>query len=275
MTNNTEFKPTDKPRDWIEATIRRQRALQGTTKRRRDGTAKQEARRRPIKPGEKATSNPEDDATPLCTEWMDVAVSEVWTRLGTLPAGLRLYGGAAFALYLEHRTPGGLDWATPEAPVTTDAIGALMADRGLECEVRSETGRVECTTTGKHVVNMNFAECGASVPAPAEPARPGPLGTPVAAPLDLVASKLRCIERRSEARDYIDLAEAERRWPGIIRRAEERLHADVPAREGALQRAEPPEHIAAELSGEQLKALQRAGGSRKARSDRGNRRDPA
>ena len=279
-----EAQTTDENRDqgWVdrrvEATVRyaqrRARALEQeiesrARKGRSRGTTLMNAREnKRTETGGTTLRKPEDDGYPQHDKWMDEAASEVWTRLGTLPGGLHLYGGAAFALYLGHRTPGGLDWATAEAPVTASGVQSLMADRGLECEVRTETGRVECTTTGKHMVNMSFAECGARIPAPAEPARPGPLGTPVAAPLDLVASKLRCIERRTEVRDYVDLAEAERRWPGIIRRAAERLHGGRPEGEKASQRAEPPEHIAAELSGEQLKALRRAGGTENTKEGR-------
>ena len=211
----------------------------------------------------KRPAKPEDDAYPVHTKWMDEAVSEVYTRLGTPPGGHRLYGGAAFALYLEHRTPRGLDWATAETPVTASGVRALMAERGLGCEVRGEHTSVKCTTTGKHVVEMSFTECGETIPPPAEPTRPGALGRPVASPRDLVASKLRCIERRADARDYVDLAEAELKWPGIIRRTAGTLRAATPNREETVRGAAPPPEIAAALSSEQLGALDRASGRRK------------
>ena len=135
-----------------------------------------------------------------------------------------------------------------------------MADKGLECEVRAENARVECTTTGTHVVEMSFAERGARIPAPLEPARPGPLGRPVASPRDLVSSKLHCIEQCADARDYIDLAEAELRWPGIIRRAAGRLHGNTPGQDETRASAVPPPNIAAMLSSKQLRALEQASG---------------
>ena len=203
-------------------------------------------------------SNPEDDAYPQQTEWMDEALSEVWTKLGEMPEGLRLYGGAAFALYLGHRTSDDLDWATGHGNVTVDRIRSLMADKNLEGEAIGGPGMVDCTITGKRNVRMTFLECGYLIPAPTQEARPGPLGTLVASPLDLVASKLKCIETRTELRDYVDLAQAERTWPGIITRAAGKLHAETPDRGWGTQCAEPPPEIAQLLSKEDLSTLQKA-----------------
>ena len=270
----TEAQTTDENRDqsWvdrrIEATVRyaerRARAFEHEIESRtrkgrsRRTTSSNAGANKRAEIGRTAPRNPEDDAYPHHAEWMNEAVSEVWTRLGTLPNGLRLYGGAAFALYLGHRRPRGLDWASAEAPISADGVRSLMAEKGIECEVRTGPERVECTTTGKQAVEVSFAECGASVPAPTQPARPGPLGTPVAAPVDLVASKLRCIEQRADARDYVDLAEAERKWPGIIRRAAQSLCGESERKGAKAGGIEPPPEIGAALSPQQRNTLKRA-----------------
>ena len=122
-----EAQTTDENRDqgWVdrrvEATVRyaqrRARALEQeiesrARKGRSRGTTLMNAREnKRTETGGTTLRKPEDDGYPQHDKWMDEAASEVWTRLGTLPGGLHLYGGAAFALYLGHRTPGGLDWA--------------------------------------------------------------------------------------------------------------------------------------------------------------------
>ena len=245
----------------IEATIEGARARAGEFTTRLDALYRKTQRTRPDRGRPRktrtGTCNPEDAAWPGDTEWMNETLREVWCKLGEMPDGLRLYGGGAFALYLGHRFTAGLDWATNEASVTGETVGALMKEKNLEGTLDERRGMIDCALAARHTVPMRFMECGEMIPAPTQEPRIGPMGTKVAAPVDLVASKLRCMERRTELQDYIDLAEAERAWPGIIRRAWKALDGVGSGEERGKHKVEPPQEIAAQLSSAQVEVLQR------------------
>lgn len=200
---------------------------------------------------------PEQNAVPLNTAWMDSAMTELWVKLGTMPERLRLYGGAAFALYLGHRVSKDLDWATDTGVVDTEVVQALLDERSLEGEIAGGPGMADCTVVGNRNIKMSFMECGYLIPNPTQAPVHGPMGTLVASPVDLVASKLKCIRTRSAERDYVDLAEAEKAWPGIIARARKTL-GESNTRGWKDHVLEPPEEIAQALSEEQRSTLQRA-----------------
>lgn len=152
---------------------------------------------------------------PVHMDFMDSGLKDLWDRLEQLPHGLRLIGGTALALYLNHRASGDLDFATPSDIVdrhTPGLIPAFATPRDLQ----GGAGMVSFYAKGQRDVIVTLMECGVFFPAPAYPPRPAPNGVAVSAPADLVCSKLMAAVQRDTVRDFVDLAAAERRWPGII-----------------------------------------------------------
>ena len=68
---------------------------------------------------------PEAQALPVHDEFMDVDMRALWRRMGPLPGQLRLYGGTALALYLNHRESVDFDFFTPDPDVRRSVITAL------------------------------------------------------------------------------------------------------------------------------------------------------
>ena len=211
--------------------------------------------------------NPEDSAQPGHIDRIDAGLQEVWSKLGDMSDGFTLYGGAALALYLDHREPTELTWGAHASRVAPQNIDKLAREKRLDAKVVREAGMIVCTVAASRKVRVTFMEVGGIIPEPVEDPRTGPLGTPVASPLELVRSKLMCIETRTEVEDYFDLAEAERKWPGIIERARQETETALTEAGWTAHGVEPPPGIAEELTRGQRETLQHAGrrrGKRKA-----------
>lgn len=57
---------------------------------------------------------------PIEIAFMDGPMLKLWRKMGPMPADLRLYGGTAPALYLNHRPSTDFDSATPVTAVNPD-----------------------------------------------------------------------------------------------------------------------------------------------------------
>lgn len=163
--------------------------------------------------------NPNNDK-PIFTNRLNAAMRKLWARMQTLPNGLRLYGGTAMALYLDHRYSTDFDFAT--AGFFDRAI--LEQIPWLEPEsVRGGDGMLDLVVMSAGcAVKITLMECGTLIPWPiAEPiqANNGNNGVLVAHPIDLVAAKIQACIRRGALRDYEDLAAATYHWPAFSRAA--------------------------------------------------------
>ena len=137
---------------------------------------------------------------------------------GPLPGDLRLYGGTALALYLNHRASTDFDLVTPESVVDVPFVKRTPWFTG--CTINGEPGMVDIRKTGRaRELTITMMEAGMMVPLPSRSPILAENGVAVAHPFDLVVSKSRaCLSRLAE-RDFIDLAEAILAWPETARQA--------------------------------------------------------
>jgi hypothetical protein len=139
-------------------------------------------------------------------EVLPAAQRDLWPHLApTVDLGLVLYGGTAIALRLGHRTSIDFDFFT-EKPLDREAIARSFAflSRSEVIQDRPQTFSV-LAPAGSGRVKISFFGKIAT----------GRAGTPdstsdgvveVASLLDLLATKLKVIQQRIEAKDYFDLA---------------------------------------------------------------------
>ena len=159
-------------------------------------------------------------ARPLHTGFMDHGMRELWNRLGPMPEDLRLYGGTALALYLNHRSSTDFDFATPHGVVDTWLAANMEGVDPKDMDsITGGPGMVDVTVRSHREIKMTLIECGALIPHPIANPRTAQNGVRVAHPLDLVMAKLCAIADRGRVRDLIDVAAAESAWPGIVPRA--------------------------------------------------------
>ena len=187
-------------------------------------------------------------AGPTHTGFMDEDMRVLWDRLEPLPGDLRLYGGTALALYLDHRVSTDFDFATPLAVIDPDFVAEIpVVGEGI---VRGGPGLVDVRVPGPNrEVPVTFMECGHMVPMPAREPVKASNDVAVAHPVDLTAAKLAACINRSAVRDYEDVAACIDAWPVWTRDAVGVLTADERVRETDVRRvlAEPPREVAGQL----------------------------
>ena len=134
----------------------------------------------------------------------------LWDRFGEMPEDLRLYGGTALALYLDHRASTDFDFATPTGRVEIELVEQIPALRGGE--VRGGASMVDVVVPGERAVMVTMMECGRLIPMPVKVPMMADNGVRVAHPVDLVAGKVHACVSRGARRDYEDIAAAARTW---------------------------------------------------------------
>ena len=196
------------------------------------------------------------EGQPEHTAFMDEAMRALWSGLRRMPQDLRLYGGTALALYLNHRTSTDFDFATPGGLVDLQLVRTIDAFAG-PATVTGGDGMVDLVLHAGRDIKVTLMECGTFVPKPVLPPRRASNGVAVADPVDLVCAKLVAAAQRDVARDFVDLAAAERRWPGILEQG-----LDVARQATHHQRAalianlrDPPPNAARELDAAARAAL--------------------
>jgi hypothetical protein len=139
-------------------------------------------------------------------ESLPPAQRELWPLLApSVEIGLVLYGGTAAALRLGHRTSIDFDFFT-EKPLNREelALGFEFLGRSQVIQDQMNTFSVLAPATPANVKVSFFGEIGI-----------GRVGTPeltpdgavnVASLLDLLATKLKVMQQRIEAKDYVDVA---------------------------------------------------------------------
>ena len=148
---------------------------------------------------------------------MDEEMRELWNRMSALPGELRLYGGTALALYLDHRASTDFYFATPQPTVGLDLARRIPWLAGAR--LSGGTGMVDATIEHGRPIRVTLMETGAMVPDPEEAPIRAPNGVMVAHPKDLVRAKLEACLTRDAARDFIDIAHCTRVWPKLTRNA--------------------------------------------------------
>ena len=88
-----------------------------------------------------------NNTNPVQEGFMDSDMLGLWACMGPLPGGLRLYGGTALALYLNHRNSTGFDFATTQACVDKDFVGSLPWLAGAEMD--GGPGMIDATIKGE------------------------------------------------------------------------------------------------------------------------------
>ena len=189
-------------------------------------------------------------AEPTHTGFMDADMRMVWERLEPLPGDLRLYGGTALALYLDHWASRDFDFEfmTPLAVIDDEFVGQIPVVG--EGEVNGLEGYVGVHVGGPNrAVSMRFRECGHVSPMPAYEPVKAPNGIAVAHPVDLMAVKLADCMTLPALRHYEDMAVCIRAWPEWTRDAVGVLTAGDRVRETDVRRmlASPPAAFAGNL----------------------------
>ena len=141
---------------------------------------------------------------------MDASMRRLWDQFGEMPEDLRLYGGTALAMYLNHRESTDFDFAAPPGAVTRELVENIPALRGGS--VDGSEGMFDVVMPGERKVMVTFMEWGHLIPAPKREPMTAANGVRVAHPVDLVAAKVQACVSREATRDYADVAAAVKAW---------------------------------------------------------------
>jgi hypothetical protein len=128
----------------------------------------------------------------------------LWSELKAVPAGFVLYGGTALALRLGHRTSEDFDFFSNQKFQPDDLerqVSFLEGSQRLQSSPNTLTAMVERDGPVKVSFFGGLSLRRVHDPEPGE----GP-GVLVASLLDLAATKVKVIQDRAEAKDYIDIA---------------------------------------------------------------------
>ncbi len=141
------------------------------------------------------------------------AQRKLWPELAQVPGHFVLYGGTAVALHYGHRASVDFDFFTSE-PVNPDELMRSLPflRGGKPVQVAANTLDVEVTRGA--VIKIQFLG-GLSYRRVRDPLETDDKVARVASPLDLLATKLRTIWMRSQAKDFLDIDELLRRGVGL------------------------------------------------------------
>ena len=181
----------------------------------------------------------------------------VWDQLGEMPEDVRLYGGTALALYLDHRVSTDFGFAAPPGAVTRSLVEGIPALRGGG--VRGNEGLFDVVVPGEREVMVTFIEWGHLIPKPVEKPMTAANGVRVAHPVDLVAAKVQACVSRETTRDYADIAAAAGAWSRWTLSGVRAVisHSAYDAPRIARMLADPPPAAAHELDTRSLGRLRR------------------
>ena len=127
----------------------------------------------------------------------------LWRELGAVPAGFALYGGTALALHLGHRQSVDFDFFAAAAFDPAALFRTLPFAAGAEIAQQAPNTLVLVVDRGApiHVALFGHPHMRRLPP----PDRAGPEAVPVASLLDLAGTKAELVQRRAEAKDYLDI----------------------------------------------------------------------
>jgi hypothetical protein len=139
-------------------------------------------------------------------ETMPEAQKKLWPALGwTTGCGFVLYGGTAIALRYGHRASVDFDFFT-DKPLNHQVIQKELKQSGITCQVVQDERNSLTVLTEPDDVKLSFFG-GLDMGRVGEPTRTDDGLVCVASPLDLLATKLKVIMQRAEAKDYLDVAQ--------------------------------------------------------------------
>jgi len=144
---------------------------------------------------------------------LPAAQRRLWPELARVPKHFVLYGGTAVALHCGHRSSVDFDFFTSE-PVNPDELMRSLPflRGGKPVQVAANTLDVEVTRG--EVVKMQFLG-GLSYRRVRDPQETDDQVLRLASPLDLLATKLRTIWTRGQAKDLLDIDELLRHGIGL------------------------------------------------------------
>lgn len=128
----------------------------------------------------------------------------LWSELTGIPSGFVLYGGTALALRLGHRTSEDFDFFSNESFRPDDLerrVGLLTGAPRLQSSPNTLVAQVERNGP----VKLSFFG-GLSLRRVHDPEPVEENGLLIASLLDLAATKVKVVQDRAEAKDYIDLS---------------------------------------------------------------------
>jgi hypothetical protein len=141
------------------------------------------------------------------------AQRKLWPELAQVPKHFVLYGGTAAVLHYGHRCSLDFDFFTSEPVNPDELMRSLPLLRGAKpVQVAPNTLDVEVTRC--EVVRIQFLG-GLSYRRVRDPQEMDDKVLRVASPLDLLATKLRTIWTRSQAKDFLDIDEFLQRGVGL------------------------------------------------------------
>jgi hypothetical protein len=134
---------------------------------------------------------------------LPAAQRALWPELGTTPPDFTLYGGTAIALRLGHRASADFDFfgrASFDPDRLLSAVPYLSGSRVLQREENTLT----CLLTRGRPVQVSFF----GLPTIGRIEEPTPVegpGFPVASLIDLAGMKAAVLQKRAQAKDYLDI----------------------------------------------------------------------
>ncbi len=131
------------------------------------------------------------------------AQRRLWSELAATPAGFALYGGTALALRLGHRSSADFDFFCNEPFDPDDLARAVPYLRGAErVQVGANTLTCRVERDGSILVSF-FGDLGLGQVGPHDQVADTALQ--VASLLDLAGTKVAVVQKRAEAKDYLDI----------------------------------------------------------------------
>jgi Nucleotidyl transferase AbiEii toxin, Type IV TA system len=129
----------------------------------------------------------------------------LWPELAQVPKHFVLYGGTAVALHFGHRRSLDFDFFTSEPVNAEELMRTLPFLRGAK-PVQVTANTLDVEVTRGDVIKIQFLG-GLSYRRVRDPEATDDRVMQVASPLDLLATKLRTIWMRSQAKDFLDIDE--------------------------------------------------------------------
>ena len=199
-------------------------------------------------------------ARPVHTGFMDHGMRELWSKLGPMPEDLRLYGGTALALYLNHRSSTDFDFATPHGVVDTWLAANIKGVDPKDIEsITGGPGMVDMTGT----ITLGDQDDAHRVrrvdPSSQRKSAHGAERREGSASTRLGNGEALCNSGSRQSTGSADVAAAESAWPGIVRRAMRELasRTGYTVEKTARSLCAPGPEAEAELEAEDIELLRR------------------
>ena len=136
---------------------------------------------------------------------LPTAQKTLWEKLNTTPAHFVLYGGTALTLRLGHRSSVDFDFFSSHSFSPEELQKQIPYLYGTQ-RIQSEPNTLTCLVQlREEPIKISFFG-GLGLARVGHPQRTSDNGIWVASLLDLAATKLKVVQDRAEARDYLDLA---------------------------------------------------------------------